>query len=487
MKSRWEYPNEKAQPENCANLVNMNLSEAGVAESRNGYTKWNSSSVSEEITGLREQTFADGTTKYLVCVEDKIYDSTTSAHTDITGSLTLGVAGADDRTRMTFIRDQVVGTNGTDETWVFDGSGNASALSGMPWTTCEDVITHRGVLLAFAPTESGTKYPSRVRWSDINTKTFIPDITSWPDANRFEVYEGTGNIIGAVDNFGLALIFKDDGLYPASVEYDVGFLELRLRNPIRGFSPVAKHTIISRPEFVFGVAKEGAFAFGPDLSFRILTLDIQDEWEKLNRGRLKYAQSFVREKDHQVRTLLSGSGNASGHNRILVWDWETNDVWFDEPTDVMGYGSTIEIAGTEYDWLGGNNGFVYKGNSGSDDSGTGYSWTVEMQPNDLGAPGKSKKIINFRTLYRTRSGQSGSTLEIVRDGGQWPARTKTLTFPTATWNTDDTWDVTDSWNSSGSLADRFFVNRIAETIKPTWTGSQPVTLDGYQVEYKIVE
>ena len=66
MKSRWEYPNEKAQPENCTNLVNMNLSEAGVAESRNGYTKWNSSSVSEEITGLREQTFANGTTKYLV-------------------------------------------------------------------------------------------------------------------------------------------------------------------------------------------------------------------------------------------------------------------------------------------------------------------------------------------------------------------------------------------------------------------------------------
>ena len=66
MKSRWEYPNEKAQPENCTNLVNMNLSEAGVAESRKGYTKWNSSSVSEEITGLREQTFANGTTKYLV-------------------------------------------------------------------------------------------------------------------------------------------------------------------------------------------------------------------------------------------------------------------------------------------------------------------------------------------------------------------------------------------------------------------------------------
>ena len=489
MKSRWEYPNEKAQPENCKSLVNMNLSESGTAESRNGYTTWNSSVLagSEPVTGLREQTFANLTTKHLVCVRDRIYTSTTAAHTNVTGTLSLSEATADDRTRFTFIRNQVVGTNGKDETWVYSGSGNATALSGMPWTTCEDVISHRGVLLALGPTESGTRYPTRVRWSGINTSTFIPDITSWPDANRYEIYEGTGAIIGAVDNFGMALIFKEDGLYPASVEYDVGFLELRLKNPIRGFSPIAKHSIVSRPEFVFGVAKEGAFVFDPGLGFRIITLDIQDEWELLNRNRLKYAQSYVREKDHQVRTLLSGAGNASGYDKVLVWDWETGDVWFDEPTDVMGYGSTIDIAGTEYDWLGSNNGFVYQSNVGNDDNGTGYSWAVNMQPNDLGAPGKSKKIINFRTLYRSRQGQQGATLQVIRDRGQFPARSKSITFSTSTWDDTETWDINSSFNSEGSLSDRFFVNRIAETISPTWTGNQPITLDGYQVEYKIIE
>jgi hypothetical protein len=38
-----------------------------------------------------------------------------------------------------------------------------------------------------------------------------------------------------------------------------------------------------------------------------------------------------------------------------------------------------------------------------------------------------------------------------------------------------------------AVEDIYFVNRIAETISPRWTGTQPAKIVGYQVEYELME
>lgn len=495
-KSRWTYPDQRFTPENCEKLRNVNLSELGIAEDRGGYAEYNSTdptaASANAVTGLIQAEWSTGT-QQIECTETKVYYDDATTRTDITGSLTLSAGGDDDFYRFAFINDKLVATNGKDETWYkdsdFTAPTNATALTGMPWTTCEDLIAHRGILIALAPTESGTKQPTRIRWCDIDTRFFVPTITTWPDGNRFEVYEGGTPIIGGVDAWGGVLVFKGDGLYPGKIEYDAGFLEYRM-NPQeirRGFHPLAKNSLIARPEFVFGIAREGAFAVTPDLQVEIITKDIQDEWDgSLNLSRLKYGVSWIREREHQVRTLLSKSGTGSGHDIVLVWDWETGDVWFDELTANMNFASQIFISDAELDWMGGQGGKFYKAPSTNEDDGASYEWTVWMQPNDLGLPGKTKTIVNFRTIYDFKSNQDSAALTLFRNRGKLGSFTSTIDFAgnAAKWNDGSaTWNDGSQWGGGSNQEIGDFVNLQAETIAPRWVGNSPVKLIGYQVEF----
>lgn len=490
-KSRWRYPDERMSPESTRDLENVNLSEFGTCDTRYGYIKYSQTQLSgtEPVVGLREQLFKSGNTRRVVITPTKVYNDDGTTRTDLTGSALTGAST--NRARFAFISDTLLFTNGVDQvqTWDGDTGNNCADLTGMPWTACQDIIEHKGIMLAFNTTEGGVKYPTRIRWSDVDKRTFVADINTWPETNRYDLYEDGSPIVGAVDNFGSALVFKGDGLYPGAIEYDAGFIEFRPGAPIRGFSPVAKNSLIARPEFVFGVAKEGAFIIRPDFSFQIVTLDIQNEWRGLNSDRLDEAVAYIREDEHQVRVLMAGTGVATGFDRELVFDWETGDTWFDYPTHTMNYATSIRISGVEYDWKGSTTGYLYQGNNSAyeDDDGTGYEWRVRMQPNDLGRPGVVKKITYFKTLTRQRSGSTSMTLTLYRNQGALPTRTRQISLSGAVWTTDNSWNLSDNWNSGGIQEDEYFVNRRAENITPQWTGSAPATLVGYQVSYVIEE
>jgi len=492
-KSRWKYPDQRLTPEHCEELTNINLSEFGQADSRYGYTNYNVEgsvlSGSEHVVGLRTFNFRTQGKRNVIVTPTKSYNDDGTTRTTLTGSALTG--SNDQRCRFAFIDDTALFTNGKDQVQKWDGnlSNNFGDLTGMPWTTCEDIFEHKGILLALSPTEGGTKHRTRVRWSDVNTKTFVSDITSWPTNNRYEVYDDGPPIVGGVDNWGRALIFKEDGLYPGVITYNVGFIEFRPAEPIRGFEPIAKHSLIARPEFVFGLAREGAFVIRPDMSYQVVTLDIQDQWNSLNLARLQYAQSFIREKDHQVRTLVSGGGNAAGHDRVLVWDWESGDVWFDEPTDKITYAERVIIDDVEQDWLGTSAGKLLKGNliAYTNDDGTGYAWSVKMAPNDLGFPGRTKHIVKVHTVYRNRAGQASASLTVHRNQGKLSPRSRAIDLEQSTWDEGSTWTTTSSWNSGGNDEDVFFVNRHAEQIAPEWSANTPMSLVGYRVTFVPTE
>jgi len=492
-RSRWRYPNENLTPEHTTILRDINLSEFGTADSRYGYTTYNSTilSSSEAVVGLIQETFTTGTHQFVI-TPTKIYHDDGTTRTDLTGALTLN-GNNDNRTIYAFLKDKIVGTNGVNATWVKDNggaTGAASALGGVPWSTCESLITHNGLLLALAPTEGGSKKTTRVRWCDINTRTFVPDITTWPDANRYEIYEGGAPIIGGVDNFGQAIIFKSDGMYSGSIEYSVGYLEFRLsQNIIRGFHPIARNSFVARPEFVWGIAKEGPFIIRPDFSFQLISKEFQDEWNGLAASRLQYAVSWINERDHQVHTLLSK--DSTGLDLLMVWDWETGETSFQRPNDIMNFGARVVLDNTEYSWFGGRgNGYIYKGNNAAyeDDAGVGIDWQVRMAPNDLGKPGVSKWIVDLITVYRDRTGTGSVTLSVYRDQGQKSTRTTTLALASPyKWNGGYAYNSGLTWGGAQNRESQYFVNREAENISPEWTGSNPISLVGYQVTYTLQE
>ena len=494
--SRYRYPDERMTPEQCVKLTNINKSEFGTADTRAGLEKYHATAVNNPPVGLLQQDWSTGTA-VLIVTKDKVYLD--DQGTEITGSLSLTAGGDDDYYSFAFIRDQVVACNGKDEIWVKDNDvvsspSNAAALtfsgdSTVTIQTCDALIEHKGTLLALAPTEGGTKFRTRIRWSDLDTLTMVPTITNWPDANRYELGLDGESIVGGVENFGVVLVFKADGLYPVHLEYNIGFIEIRPDTTVRGFHPLSK-SIVTRPEFVACVAREGLVVIRPDLSYEVVTLGIMDEWLQFNQSRLQYAQGWVSERDHQVKYLMSSSGNTSSHDEILVWDWDTNDLWVDEVTTNINQGATYLDANVEKDLLGDvDGGLLISGTQLTDDDGTGFDWVVHMNPNDLGYPGRTKNIINLRTIYRGRDGQQSATLEVERDQGRLANRLKTVNFASAllTWNGGDNWDTGLRWQTGRNEHDVFFVNRHAEVIAPRWTGNDPVTLIGYSVEFQLFE
>ena len=293
-------------------------------------------------------------------------------------------------------------------------------------------------------------------------------------------------------------IFKEDGIYPGRIAYDTGFIEFRLddRNIMRGIQPIARNSFLAHPDFVWGIARSGAFIVAPGgngFEYQFVTQDIQDQWrDALSPSRLQYAISYIRENDKQIRTLLSSTTNTTGHDLELVWNWETGDVWIDNLNEQINYAAPIESSSLQYDWQVSESDYVYLGNKGSDDDGTDIAWEIRMAPNDLGHPNREKKILNFRTLYSTRTDVvqgTSCTLDLIRNQGGLPTVSKTVSIDTVfLWDTQGlTWDSGLTWPAESPGEANNLINRTAELISPRWTGTDPQAIIGYVVEFLPVE
>jgi len=84
-RSRWRYPHPRAEPEYCEVIRNMNLSERGTADSRNGYAGFTTSVISgaENIVGLTQQTFLTHGTQQLISTPTKVISDNGSTQKNI--------------------------------------------------------------------------------------------------------------------------------------------------------------------------------------------------------------------------------------------------------------------------------------------------------------------------------------------------------------------------------------------------------------------
>ncbi|MAH51571.1 hypothetical protein CMI37_37490 [Candidatus Pacearchaeota archaeon] len=494
-RSGYTYPNENLTPEHCEVLRDVNISERGIAQSRYGTAYYNSTVLagSEVATGLWQGTFKNGDVKQVIVTPTKVYSDDGTTRVDITGADLAG--GADDRVQFVFVKDTLIINNAVDDprTWGGDDTTptNTADLTTIPFTKCNAMMVHQNLLIAMGTTESGTYFPTRFRWCDINRQNYVVDINTWLTDDFYEIYDGGPAIVGGVDNWGLALVFKEDGVYPGQIVYGpLGYYDFQLGQPQHGFSPVSNMSLVARPEFVFGVAREGIFVLRPDMSFEIVNTHDSDEWFGLNQGRLKFAQSYVREKDHQVRTIVSSSGNTTNHDLELVWDWEDGDLWLDRPSVKKNYVRSAIVSNEELDWFAGTDSYLYQGNKSTylDDNGTGFNWRIKMTPNDLDLPGVNKHFVNLVTLHRKRAGAQILNVKAhINEGRSGIASGQLMVGAEYQWNTGIKWNSGKKWPGATSKRADFFVNLTGETIAPEWSSDDPANVIGYQVEYIPLE
>ena len=175
-RSTWIYPDSRLTPEHCEILRDVNISERGIAQSRFGYTLYSQTQLSggEQVVGLWQGTFANGNVRQVVVTPTAVYSDDGTTRVNITGSALTG--GNDDRCQFLFLKDQLIIDNQVDAPRVWNGDDttptNTSVLATVPFTRAEVIVTHQNLLMALGTTEGGTKYPSRVRWFNINPPTY---------------------------------------------------------------------------------------------------------------------------------------------------------------------------------------------------------------------------------------------------------------------------------------------------------------------------
>ena len=508
----FKYPDPRLGIGDCETLKNVNLTPQGTAQRRYGYEKYNSTQITETsvavpVTGLLQQKFTNATELQIEVAGTKVYTDDGTTRSPVTGTAEVANS-ADVRYRFAFIDNYVYATGGTTRPFRVTSTGNAAVLPAtIPFATaagdyCKDFEVHRNILLALHTKENGTVFPTRVRWCDLNTDVFVIDPTVWPDTNRFEVYDEGAPIVGASDNFGRLLVFKEDGVYPCMLEFNSGSIDLRLieNESYRGFAPIARNSILSRPEFTWVVAKDGAYVVlpsssGTGMDVRKVTEPIQDDWNSdLSQSRLQYAMSWVREKDHQVRTLMSKTGSSS-HDTVLVWNWQTNDLWFDEYAATVNYGASFRVSGDEYDFLGSTGGYVYKGNTGDDDDGTAISWEMKTAPydmrptdEDMSLQGRNKDVKHARVYFREAGNAGVVDFDVIINEGVKLKRSTQLDMTITTkYNTGLTYNSGLVYPGGPTLSKSFFVNRLLETAAFRFRGTGRANITGVACEWIPLE
>ena len=498
------YPNERLGPEDCTLLENVRKTAQQGTGRRLGYTKFNSSQMSESSTakpavGMVQHNFIAGR-QIVVVSGTKIYAVATngaSSKKDIVGSLTL-TDSANNFYRFAVIDDKIFATNDVDETWYWAGDyatpTAAVALTGMQWTTCRELVTHRNLLVALNTYESGVRRSTRIRWCDVDKYTLTNiNVASWPSNHVYDLYEDGPAIVAAADAYGYLIVLKEDGVYPFRLEYQNGLIYMNVleENVRRGFEPIAKCSVRTHPAFgVWVIARDGAYVIDSGFNFRLVTRGVQDTWNDLNHSRLQYAVSWVRSREHQVVTLLSDSGNTSGHDRIMVWDWLEDEVWFDDPAVNMNYGiEYVQVSDSDlFDLMGDVNGYIQKGNTGNTDDSTDIRYTVHMAPNDLGYPGRLKTFVTLKTILVREAGVKSVDLTVDIDEGETDTRQGSLSVGSSlSYDSGLQYDSGLEYPGGTTEVAEFFVNRLGNTISPRWQGTSAVNFVGYQIKYQVEE
>jgi hypothetical protein len=495
--AQWRYPDPfgRLTPEFALQLRDMNLSERGSADVRRGYELYNLTQLAgaETVVGINESNYSAHGVQRLICTPTKVYTDNGTTRQDITGSVTWNPS-ADQRCQFVQLEKKTFINNTDNQIVTWDGNAsspsNISALTGMPWTKAKAIVAHKSLLMVLRPTEGGVDEITRMRWSDIDRTTWEASTGVWQANNRTEIYEGGAPIVGGVDNWGKLWVFKEDGVYNGTMITNFGRFEYEHQEEFHGFEPISNLSLIARPEFIFGASREGAFVMRPNGEFQLITADNQSEWRELNQSRLQYSVAWVRERDHQVRLLCSSASNTTGHDLVMVWDWNNNAVWFDRPSDLMNYASRGIVSNEEVDLYGSSGGYIYKGN-GADiytDDGKEISWDISMSPNDLGLPNRRKMIVAIRTYIKQKSGSQIFKLIVNLDQGKQAGITAQVQGGvTQNYNTGLLYNNGLLYEGGTNQQLTVFVNRMAELVAPRWFGTDTVELIGYDVEYIILE
>lgn len=353
-------------------LKNVDFDKFGSVIKRNGYATLNSSAFNSGATwnGLHWYEQAGGTQFLVGTCGDELakMDDLDGTWDDITGSLTV-TAGDSNFTSFRTFKDTVLGTNGVDVPFKWDGTGNGATLTvptGL--TKAKFVEIFQGYTILAHVTVSATAHNSRGYWSTINT------IETWNAADNVDISPADGENITGLKTLGEELvIFKDRSIHKAifTGDRDIPFIIRKTRSEA---GAVSGHSIQEIKNGLVFRAEDGLYYFDGNSSFK-LSDRITTTLGGHNNARIDDTTSIYQKTKNRYWSSAS-VGSATQTDEIVTWDAFNNAFsrYDGIPANVF---ALVYIGGEERVYFGDYAGFVYQADTGLNDNPEGVETAID--------------------------------------------------------------------------------------------------------------
>jgi hypothetical protein len=489
-------------PDKGSDINNYMLDDRGQLTARSGFNILNATGTlttsTAPITGGGYHNSQTGSDFFAIVAGTNVYRGGTNfnpnvTYTNITSTVVI-TGTASNLAQHTSINDVEVFCNELDPPFKVSSSGNAFALVGAP-SVAKTCTTYISYLLVGNTTESGTSYPNRIRWSDINN----PD--SWPANNYFDIEPNDGDQIKSIIAFKDSVyVFKRRSIYRVLSTGLSGADAFIIRPFSRNLGAYAKNSVRIIPNVgIAFLAAQTAYILGDNelSSYNYSQIEaigdpIQRTFDKVQNSQWANVVGAVYPQRYQYWLSVSTAG--STNTEVLVYDWVQKGwtKYSGVPLNMMD--TAIDNNGKNVLITGGYSGDAYEfvENQNFDNPrhvqteiATSYTtgWLTQNTP-------EYNKSYKYLYIFTQQNSTASLTVSAGYDYGTTFETTYTVGFGSglALYNTAK-YD-TDTYATSGIIENRFELNREAKAIQLKFAGSSAtasVGIIGWTIVYQNLD
>ena len=352
----------------------------------------------------------------------------------------------------------IIATNGVDKPVYYAGTNQFAQFSAYPTGfTAAKYVANFGNSVHFAWTvESGNNQPVRQRWSAAG------NFQSYDDLDYEDLDEpGPEFWINGLKVIGTTLYnFKEFGAYLVRPVITIEEFSFELSATFEGTTAAYSITPFKNGVYYFGTDER--FHFWNGVRDDAVFEDIVPYLANIDPTNSQYVYVGQKDDRNQIRWLLPYDSSLAA-TPMIVYDWlkdvveiweyklsqwirsigsylNVSDLYVDDTAwadlfvdDEIGYwDDRTFLANAPVLLYGGADGYVYKADSGTDDSGTAYTRTFRTKRFDHGMPSRKKRL-GTQQWWLDSEASVSVTVKIKRDdSNSFDAATKTITLTDST-------------------------------------------------------
>lgn len=305
---------------NATATQNVSLDTRGQLLKRPGQTLINASTGTltlSPVTGGGYHNSSSGSNFFGVVAGTNVYrtgNTFAGSYTNVTSTVTI-TSGASNLVQVTDLNDKLIFCNESDKPFYVGSTSNAFALNTSVFTGAKTCTTYGVYLVVGNTTESAVAFPSRVRWSDINS----PD--TFPALNYIDVEPDDGDKIVSVISFDDSVyIFKKRSIYRMLITGLDGPDAFIIRPVVRNIGAWAKNSVRVIPNVGIAFLAQNTLYVLNDNGLSPVGDAVQRTFDSVNRAQWSNAVAAVYPKRYQYWIAVA-TGSATTNGMIMVYDY----------------------------------------------------------------------------------------------------------------------------------------------------------------------